>query len=38
MKIIKWLLRIALIFAGVALLAFFVWLGFEIADLLGAIK
>lgn len=38
MKVVKWLLRAVFFLAGVALLAFFVWLGVQLAEFIGWIK
>lgn len=38
MKVVKWVLRIVGFLAGIALLGFFVWLGFRIGEMFGLIK
>ncbi len=38
MKAVKWILRIVGVLFGVALLAFFAWLGVQIGQFLGLIK
>ncbi len=38
MKIIKWLLRAVTVLIGIAILAFFVWLGVQLAEFIGWIK